>query len=605
MTVKADQSIPTPFDWALTPPNNQYVSLIDSVVMDTENFEFEVVKSRKEFRTDREREQFQSVVAAYVCNALSDENSRRWPGFEIDFHANPCPFNGETPANEAAKDTLALLCHPDLEFLKIIGETSGAEGEPYAFTIAVANRLLELLGRIAGSTAYAPTSLMESVSLSVDPDEASPVEATPETRSSQGVAYPKVGTSSGDLSETAVDRAPNPLDHSRPLDVHVSSEHPEVKAFVNDIYDRYFKDGVGNTEIRKKHVKVILLDLYVAWANDPDLKIAFSRNVNAYKAKSRYNELHISKLTPAVIDRLVEVGLVEQAKGFKDRESGIGRVSRMWPTPRLIRMFEDARFGPADMEGSWDRETIILRDDKKKDIDYEDTDETRRMREIVNGYNALIRHTFIDIPVLEKRYIELEQTSGGKPIRLEISQRNKVTRRIFNRSHFDKGGRFFGGWWQQCPKEWRGKIFIDDKPTSELDYSGLHVVMLYAQEGIDYWAEVKTDPYIIDCPEFEGSSDELRAICKQLLLVSLNAASDLKTYQAFRHEAPDGSSQKRMSNGILRAVFSGHGPELLSADVGPGQEIVDLTVRVAVDDPGENIRQVTERLDVVQLARLD
>jgi hypothetical protein len=52
-------------------------------------------------------------------------------------------------------------------------------------------------------------------------------------------------------------------------------------------------------------------------------------------------------------------------------------------------------------------------------------------------------------------------------------------------------------------------------------------------------------------------------------------------------------------------VFSGHGLKLGSGEIGPGQEIVDLAVWVAVDDPGEYVGQVAERLDVVQLARLD
>ena len=28
----------------------------------------------------------------------------------------------------------------------------------------------------------------------------------------------------------------------------------------------------------------------------------------------------------------------------------------------------------------------------------------------------------------------------------------------------------------------------------EIDYSGLHIILLYALEGIDYWKEVKNDP---------------------------------------------------------------------------------------------------------------
>jgi hypothetical protein len=55
----------------------------------------------------------------------------------------------------------------------------------------------------------------------------------------------------------------------------------------------------------------------------------------------------------------------------------------------------------------------------------------------------------------------------------------------------------------------------------------------------------------------------------------------------------------------IRAVFSGHGLESGSRDVGPRKEIVDLAVGVAVDDPGEHVGEIAERLDVVELAGLD
>lgn len=42
-------------------------------------------------------------------------------------------------------------------------------------------------------------------------------------------------------------------------------------------------------------------------------------------------------------------------------------------------------------------------------------------------------------------------------------------------------------------------------------------------------------------------------------------------------------------------MFSGHGFRLGSDDVGPRQEIVDLAVRVAVDDPGEHVGYGTLR----------
>lgn len=354
------------------------------------------------------------------------------------------------------------------------------------------------------------------------------------------------------------------LDNSQPLDVHRWSDHPEANAFVDHIYAEHFASG--NARIRKKHIKVLLLDLFVRWTVDPSLKTGLSRNVNSYEPGSRYNALHISKMMPEIADRLMAAGLLRQSIGYRPYESQkgqdrSGRTTRIWPTSRLIRMFEDARFGPLDIRDHADREVIILRnvdpknDEKQVEIEYEDTGDIKRMRFYVKAYNNLLHRTFIDIPTLKAGFIDLTSEPDGPSRRLQVNQHDKFTRRIFNRGSFDKGGRFWGGWWQRCPKEWRGKIFIDDKPTSELDYSGLHIVMLYAREGIDYWETVNADPYVIDLPGYDGTPEELRAICKQLVLVALNAKNDDSTFHAFRDDAATGSPEKGMSNDFLSKIL--------------------------------------------------
>jgi hypothetical protein len=58
---------------------------------------------------------------------------------------------------------------------------------------------------------------------------------------------------------------------SRPLDVHRWSDHPESNRFVNQIYDEWFAQDAPN--ITKKHLKVILLDIYVGWKTHPDTTI--------------------------------------------------------------------------------------------------------------------------------------------------------------------------------------------------------------------------------------------------------------------------------------------------------------------------------------------
>ena len=40
--------------------------------------------------------------------------------------------------------------------------------------------------------------------------------------------------------------------HSRPLDVHRWSEHPEVNIFVDTIYNNDFRQGNENQRIKKK-----------------------------------------------------------------------------------------------------------------------------------------------------------------------------------------------------------------------------------------------------------------------------------------------------------------------------------------------------------------
>jgi hypothetical protein len=45
-------------------------------------------------------------------------------------------------------------------------------------------------------------------------------------------------------------------------------------------------------------------------------------------------------------------------------------------------------------------------------------------------------------------------------------------------------GRFYGGFWQQIREDLRKKIYINDNPTVEVDYKGLHAAILSARQGV-------------------------------------------------------------------------------------------------------------------------
>ena len=161
----------------------------------------------------------------------------------------------------------------------------------------------------------------------------------------------------------------NEYEHSRPLDVHRWSEHTEVNKFVDDIYKTYFKQ---KTNIRKKHLKVVLLDLYVAWRDDPTLSIGVGMSPKHYKAgKSRYNSLHIKRTMIEIVKELQKQKLI-RFLGGKRVSTQIGYVSRIWAEDKLIQKFQDSAFLEFEIGHHDGRETVILRDSSKEEIDYVD-----------------------------------------------------------------------------------------------------------------------------------------------------------------------------------------------------------------------------------------
>ena len=280
--------------------------------------------------------------------------------------------------------------------------------------------------------------------------------------------------------------------HSRLLDVHRWSNHPEVNFFVDSLYNKYFKNNSANHKIQKKHLKLVLLDLYVAWNDDPNLNIAVHMHEGAYsngtifnKGKSRYNELNIKVTTIKIVHILRELGFIGFKGGYEGSAQYAPRVSRIWATDKLIKLFKEAAFSYFDINYSEGREVVILRDADKRDIEYEDNNSIKEMRELLHQYNELLRKTFIDIQELETPRIKLKddklRKKRNKPTYVNISHHDKFTRRIFNNGSFEEGGRFYGGWWQTIPSPYRALITIDGSRTNEFDFGKLHPTMMYAE----------------------------------------------------------------------------------------------------------------------------
>ena len=57
-------------------------------------------------------------------------------------------------------------------------------------------------------------------------------------------------------------------------------------------------------------------------------------------------------------------------------------------------------------------------------------------------------------------------------------------RRVFSRGSMERGGRFYGGWWQFIPSEFREFITINGLATVEIDFSELHPRLLYMSQNL-------------------------------------------------------------------------------------------------------------------------
>lgn len=387
--------------------------------------------------------------------------------------------------------------------------------------------------------------------------------------------------------------------HSRPIDVHRWSDHPEVKGMVKSIWDTHFSDyadegsrpGPKPKTSFRHQLRVLILDLYVAWLEDPALSIGVAMSTNYWDTTSRYNALSISKQIIPIIHRLNEVGLVDIAKGsYSGPWAKTNRNTRIRASEALKEIFADSKVTRDDITRIDTEECIVLKDgtefgDGSKVHDYEDTDVTNRMRAELQEYNRLLANTFIDIPTFEEATVSRAVTAGkdtGKTVTQQLDHHHHFMRRIFSRGSWDLNGRFYGGWWQLVPSTIRKEIYINDTPTVEVDFKGLHIAILSAEKGVT----IEGDPYALDAGLIAGTPEDLqRSMVKQLVLTALNAKDRKSAFQSFRDGYPAGHIGKEMTNKELDTVLDGfvakhpHLAELVCAD--QGIRLMNVDARIA------------------------
>lgn len=182
-------------------------------------------------------------------------------------------------------------------------------------------------------------------------------------------------------------------------------------------------------------------------------------------------------------------------------------------------------------------------------IDFVKNEETQSMSDRLDSYNSFISSdTSLNLFLTDKEIIALQNRNCldydefGEP-KPESSSIDLVSAkrlyRVFNNGTFDHGGRFYGGWWQNVPREYRRFITINGKPTVEVDYSNMQLAMLYARMGY----QLEGDAYAIG-----GIDPQHRDLIKQETLKLINAKGHMEAPR--KSSLPSGWTWKELQDAI-------------------------------------------------------
>jgi hypothetical protein len=379
------------------------------------------------------------------------------------------------------------------------------------------------------------------------------------------------------------------LKHSRPINYLLWSDSDEMNGCVERLYKEDLAPYLvgqrerGTTQ-KKAILNTLLCNLFALNQADPRVWLAVNlRKDFFWRIPMRYKNEHITDWTfPKIVHALEKAKLVEGYIGFLDRTTGVGRLTRIRATDKLLHEL----VGVSGMRSYMldeiaDSETIILKNLDKKLIGYEDYEFTLRAREKLNVIREAISTANFNLKITNQQEMELKQE-----IELKLKKHKKKYKwlidfsrtdlvRIFNNERFDHGGRFYRHWIQSIPKDYRKYIVLNGKPTVEIDYSTLHPMMLYAKAG----QPLPAAPYALkgfDIPE-------ARDICKMIFNTMVNAEStEIALYSIAEHPLMNIQLTEKYPTpaSVMNAMLEKHKPvaRYLNSKVGLELQYLDSEI---------------------------
>ena len=242
----------------------------------------------------------------------------------------------------------------------------------------------------------------------------------------------------------------------------------------------------ANTQLRFEHsVRTILIDLWKAIQCIPTRECLINKRSGYYSENPRYRDpLLTYKQTIAAFDGLNMLGLIEVTKdGYYDRETLQGSLTKFVARDELLERLHAIEDHPAlSIQPDLNSETILLRnviEGHRQYVDYNATPKTDAYRQNLKTINQCFLKHWADIEIKDSELDALEARIGADNEKSPIDLSARTLVRIFSNGSFKEGGRFYRGWWQNVPSEYRKHITIDMKRTCEYGFSQLNPHMLY------------------------------------------------------------------------------------------------------------------------------
>jgi len=232
-------------------------------------------------------------------------------------------------------------------------------------------------------------------------------------------------------------------------------------------------------------VTAILVDLWKSSFTVPASECLINKRIGYYSENRRYKHpLLTYNQTMAAFDGLLMLGYIEVTKvGYFDRTSLQGALTKFIARDELAEQLQNIDGHPAiTLPTNIDRETIVLRDiidGERKTVDYTDTPKTDLYRNNLQTINQCFLRHWADLEIKDTEIETLEKRIAADNEKQPIDFSARTLTRIFSNGSFKEGGRFYRGWWQNVPSEYRKFITIDMKRTCEYDFSQLNPHMIY------------------------------------------------------------------------------------------------------------------------------